>query len=447
MPHHQPPPRRQLLQTLLGLGAWYSLPAPAQNAIVNEAVSADQIRAAGQKSIQTTEAGRLIVVLLRGAYDGLSALVPYSDPDYYRLRPTIAIPAPDGTAQTALKLDDTFALHPAMAALLPLWQQGLLAVVPCAGSPDPTRSHFDAQHDWETGQPGHRGVSTGWMNALSGASPDSSALGVGESNPLILAGSTPVQLVPRGQAATRAGSLGNPRTRDAVMQLYGGDDAVSKAFREGAQSRLQTTRMLSETDVDAAPANAPSMQPKAMKRREQIAADNGAGPARGLRLDAQHLATLMQQNPHLRLGFLSAGGWDTHANQGAVNGPLARNLGELAATLVQLQRDFDCPNDVVLVASEFGRTSAENGSRGTDHGHGNALWLMGRAVNGGRWHGHWRGLAASQLHEGRDLPAHHDFRAVLAQVLRRTQGVPADEVQRLFPGLARDDALNRLMRA
>jgi uncharacterized protein (DUF1501 family) len=281
------------------------------------------------------------------------------------------------------------------------------------------------------------------MNTLSGTAPDSGALGVGEANPLILAGSTPVQLVPRGQAATRAGSLGNPRTRDAVLQLYSGDDAVSKAFREGARSRLQTTRMLSDAEQSG---DNQTMQANGMNQREQVAADNGAGPTRGLPLDAHHLATLMQQNRHLRLGFLSAGGWDTHANQGAVSGQLARNLGELAATLEQLQRDFDGPHDVVLVASEFGRTCAENGARGTDHGHGNAMWLLGQPVHGGRWHGQWSGLAQAKLHEGRDLPVHHDFRAVLAQVLRRTQGVQADELHQLFPGLAWDNALNGLMR-
>jgi uncharacterized protein (DUF1501 family) len=184
-----------------------------------------------------------------------------------------------------------------------------------------------------------------------------------------------------------------------------------------------------------------------MDAHQMAAADNGAGPAKGLLLDAQHLATLMRKDRHLRLGFLSAGGWDTHVNQGTASGALAQSLGQLAATLVQLRRDFSEANDVVLVASEFGRTSAENGTRGTDHGHGNALWLMGNAIKGGRWHGRWAGLAQSQLHEGRDLPVHHDFRAVLAQVLRRTQGLNALEVDRLFPGFAWDVSLDGLMRA
>lgn len=374
--------------------------------------------------------GRLIVVFLRGAYDGLSALVPYADQQYYALRPTIAIAAPDGTAQTAIALDDSFALHPALAPLLPLWKQGILAALPCAGSPDATRSHFDAQHHWEIGVPGMSGNAAGWMNTLAGAANTSGSgvqlVGVGEANPQILAGSAPVQLVPRGQAATRQGALGDERTRDAIMKLYAGQDTLSQAFRAGAQSRQQTAQMLSG---------------------EMIAADNGANSVQGLQLDAQHLGTLMRQDRKLRLGFLSAGGWDTHFNQGAATGTLATNLGSLAQTLVQLRKDFNRPDDVVVVCSEFGRTSAENGTRGTDHGHGNAMWLMGNRVNGGHWHGNWSGLSAANLHEGRDLPVHHDFRAVLAQVVRHTQGIKANALDRIFPGFAWDAALDNVMRS
>jgi uncharacterized protein (DUF1501 family) len=155
----------------------------------------------------------------------------------------------------------------------------------------------------------------------------------------------------------------------------------------------------------------------------------------------------MRQDRNLRLGFMSAGGWDTHANQGPLDGALARNLGNLASALVQLRKDFSQANDVVVVCSEFGRTSAENGTRGTDHGHGNTLWLMGNKVQGGRWHGTWTGLAQGNLNEGRDLPVHHDFRAVLAQVLRATQGLAGAELDRLFPGYAWDKSLDGVMRA
>ncbi len=432
--------RRQLLQGLLGTSAIWA--APMAWAAPNE--------------------GRLIVVFLRGAYDGLSALVPHGDANYYALRPSIALPRPDGTAQTTLALDSTFGLHPALAPLMPLWQQGVLAALPTAGSPDPTRSHFDAQHHWETGVPGKSSNAPGWMNTLAGfkaaalensaqaatksvakAMANAMAIGVGEANPQILAGSAPVQLIPKGEAAKRQGALGDERTRDAVMRLYAGQDSVSAAFRAGADSRMQTAQTLSAEANNGMSAD--------MGSREMQAANNGAGNAQGLLLDAQHLGTLMRQDRRLRLGFLSAGGWDTHANQGAATGALANNLGNLASTIVQLRRDFSQPNDVVVVCSEFGRTSAENGTRGTDHGHGNTLWLLGNRVNGGRWHGTWSGLAQGNLHEGRDLPVHHDFRGVLAQVLRSTQGVGNGvgngQLDALFPGFAWDGALDGLMRS
>lgn len=439
MSSQDPFARRQFLQSLLGLGVWAT--ADTHAATTLEASPANSIRATGIKGLKNAGAGRLVVVFLRGAYDGLSALVPYHDPDYYRLRPSLAIAAPDGSSETTVKLDEMFGLHPAMASLLPLWQQGVLGVLPCAGSPDASRSHFEAQHHWEAGLPGQYSASAGWMNTLTGLHTQARALGVGEANPQILAGSAPVQLVPSGQAATRAGTLADARTREAVLRLYAGPDPLSQAFRAGADSRLQTTQALTEAQTPSMTA----MQPNAMNANQMAAADNGAGPARGLLLDAQHLSTLMRQDKRLRLGFLSAGGWDTHAGQGAITGTLARNLGSLTSTLLHLRREFSQADDMVLVVSEFGRTAAENGTRGTDHGHGNALWLMGNAVNGGRWHGQWSGLAQANLHEGRDLPVHHDFRAVLAQVLRRTQGLNADQLETLFPGFTWDKALDSLM--
>lgn len=419
------PTRRSLLQTLGAAATAFAIPA----------VWAQSASSGGPE-------GRLVVVFLRGAYDGLSALVPYSDADYYRLRPTIAIAPPDGSAQTTIPVDSAFGLHPALAPMVPLWKQGVLSAIPAAGSPDPTRSHFDAQHHWETGTPGKSSGQQGWMNSLAALRPERwepsrpMLIGVGEANPLILAGTQAVQRVPGGDAATRQGALGDTRARQAIMQLYGGQDALSKTFQTGAQSRMETAKILSE---DAAEHDVGSAQIQA--------ASNGAGSVRGLLRDAQHLGTLMRKDPNLRLGFLSAGGWDTHANQGNATGPLANNLAGLAAALVQLRRDFSGPKDVVVVVSEFGRTSAENGTRGTDHGHGNVLWLMGNPVQGGRWHGLWSGLAPTHLHEGRDIPVHHDFRAVLAQVLRASQGLTSAETDRLFPGFSWDTRLDGLMRA
>jgi uncharacterized protein (DUF1501 family) len=371
--------------------------------------------------------GRLVLVFLRGAYDGLSAAVPYADPEYARIRPSLAIPAPDGAAQTALRLDQTFALHPALGALLPLWQQGVLTFIPAAGSPDPTRSHFEAQVQWEIGLPGRSNAERGWLNTLAGMAGGSTpvALGVGEANPKILAGPAQVKLIPKGPSAAREGVLHNERARSALFDMYGGQDDMSKAFRQGAVSRMVSAQEL---------------------MNEMNAADNGAAGAAGLALDAQHLGTLMRSDRRLRLGFLSAGGWDTHANQGAATGLLAQNLANLAAALVQLRRDFSGRGDVIAVVSEFGRTAAENGTRGTDHGHGNALWLIGDRINGGRWHGQWSGLARGNLNEGRDLPVHHDFRAVFAQVLRAGFGLAERQLQEVFPGASLDARLRALVR-
>ncbi len=379
--------------------------------------------------------GRLVLVFLRGAYDGLSMLVPHGDPRYSQLRPNIGIAKPDGTLKTSLTLDDTFGLHPACAALLPLWQQGVLAAIPCAGSPDGTRSHFDAQYHWETGKPGSSSPSPGWLNVVSGLIGQGSslhAIGVGESSPRILSGTHPVQLVGNGLLATRPGTLAEAKTREAMKQLYAGDEKLANAMLEGANNRMSTAAMLKPTN---------NMAPN-----EQQTANNGAGSPQGLALDAKHLGTLMQQNPQLLLGFLSSGGWDTHINQGNVTGQLANNLGNLSSALLQLRALFNQPNDVVMIASEFGRTCAENGTRGTDHGHGNVMWLMGNAVQGGQWHGRWDGLAQDKLNEGRDLPVHHDFRAVFAQALTRSFGLPKSKMGDVFPGYRWDSGLDGLFR-
>lgn len=412
-------------------------------------------------------AGRMVVVFLRGAYDGLSALVPYSDKDYYALRPNIAIAAPDGTRDTALKLDDRFALHPALAPLMPLWQEGSLGVIASAGLAVPNRSHFDAQYLMEIGLPEKSNSPMGWLNKLS-ASSAGSALGVGEANPAILSGQAAVKLIPRGDAAARTGVLANERQRSALMDLYAGNDRLSEAFRQGAQSRMQTSQeLMNERNMRTANSNAEMVDmagntqssanrrmldkdgtpPTSTAQQAQMqAASNGAADPVGLALDAQHLATLMRNDPQLRLGFLSAGGWDTHANQGSAVGQLANNLGNLARGLAQLRSEFDQSGDLIIVMSEFGRTAAENGTRGTDHGFGNALWLIGNRVQGGKVHGQWSGLARGNLNDNRDLPAHHDYRAVLAQALRSTFALPDSQLQSLLPGSSWDARLDGLFR-
>lgn len=458
MPSAHPPhgfSRRHLLHAL---GSSFALGATTMPKVWAQAAP---------QGARRLDQGRLVVVFLRGAYDGLSAFVPYADADYYALRPHIAIAAPDGSAQTALQLDHTFALHPALAPLMPLWQQGVLSFIPAAGLPAPNRSHFDAQYQMEMAQSGKASAASGWLNKLAALDDTPTAMGVGEANPAILAGQAKIKLIPRGQAAERTGVLANDTTRQALMDLYAGNDKLSEAFRQGAGSRMQSAQELTaekmgsddhrntalrdntraaapavdrQLDRDGTPANAQA------QKAQMLAASNGAADPSGLQLDARHLGTLMRSDRSLTIGFLSAGGWDTHANQGNATGQLANNLGNLGRALVQLRQDFSEPGDVVMVMSEFGRTSAENGTRGTDHGFGNALWLMGNRVNGGRWHGHWTGLARGNLNEARDLPAHHDYRAVLAQVLRGTFGLPDSAMASVLPDTRWDTRLDGLLR-
>ncbi|MDQ3270994.1 MAG: DUF1501 domain-containing protein, partial [Pseudomonadota bacterium] len=257
--------------------------------------------------------------------------------------------------------------------------------------------------------------------------------------------------------AQRTGVLANDKTRQALLDLYAGNDKLGEAFRMGAGSRMQSAQELSTEKMAADSRRMAAMPDTAAKvdgavpgmqaqNAQMLAASNGAADPVGLQLDAQHLGTLMRNDRKLRIGFLSAGGWDTHANQGHATGQLAGRLGNLATGITQLRQDFSEPGDVIAVMSEFGRTAGENGSRGTDHGFGNAMWLIGNRINGGRWHGEWTGLAPGNLNDGRDLPAHHEYRAVLAQVLRGSFALPDSALAAVLPGARWDTRLDNLLR-
>ncbi|WP_374583409.1 DUF1501 domain-containing protein [Pseudoduganella sp.] len=365
-------------------------------------------------------AKKLVVVMLRGAVDGLNVVAPVADPDYARLRPNIALARPGGE-DGALNLDGYFGLHPALAPLLPLWQQKKLAFVHASGSPDASRSHFDAQDFMESGTPGMKSTQDGWMNRLLGALPGEStptrALSIGPVMPRILGGAMPATNLANGAAGTRATPLDRPAIGRAFDRLYAGNERFGKAYAEGRAAHQEVL-------------NAAMMA-------EMQAADNGAPLPNGFPDDAGRLATLMRNQPNIQLAFVALGGWDTHANQGAGTGQLAgrlQPLGQGLATLAQrLGPMFD--DTVIVVMSEFGRTARENGNRGTDHGHGNAMWLLGGKVQGGQVAGEWRGLADGQLNEGRDLPVTTDFRQVLAHIAERHLRLDASALARIFPQL------------
>jgi uncharacterized protein (DUF1501 family) len=367
--------------------------------------------------------GRLIIVLLRGAYDGLSAFYPYSDPNYKAFRPTISIGTSQDIDQSVqYKLDEDFALHPALSSLIPFWEQKRFAFIPTAGLSKAYRSHFEAQHYLETGQDGNNSMTNGWMNNLARVNKGSGLIGVGEANPEILRGLIPPKLVPRGNAALQTGVLGNLHNRAVLEYLYSKDPVLNDLFINGENSRLNTAMMLNQAQMKTS--------------QESMQANKDASSPSALLQDSRHLVALMQQNENLKLGFLSAGGWDTHAGQGNEKGVLANNLLNLGTSLDYLQNNFNKPNDVIVVLSEFGRTVHENASRGTDHGFGNAMMIMGAQINGGRRLGRWDGLSFDRLNESRDLPVFHDYRSILSQVFRRVFNLEDQQISEVFPGFS-----------
>ena len=411
--------RRQLLQMAAAAGLAWS--AVGRTAFAATATQAGQ-QLPGNK--------RLIVVFLRGAVDGLSVVVPYSEGAYYQQRSSIALARP-GQDGGVLDLDGHFGLNPNLAPLMPLWQSGRLAFVQASGSPDPTRSHFDAQDYMESGTPGRKGTPDGWLNRLLGAEPPVPApagthasvtrgISVGATLPRIWAGANPVANIANGARATKPTLLDRPQVSKAFDALYSGDDAMSKAYRESQQSRAEV---------------ADAMSPAAMDH-EQMVADNGAPLPNGFPDDAARLATLMRRDPNVQIAFLALGGWDTHVNQGGAKGQLASRLQPLGQGLAELATRLGPTFDdtTILVISEFGRTARQNGTGGTDHGHGNVMWALGGNIAGGKVYGRWPGIAESSLNEGRDLAVTTDFRQVLAGVCAHNLGLADNRLAEVFPG-------------
>ena len=411
--------RRQLLQA--GAAAGLAWTAVGRTAFAATATQAGR-PLPGNK--------RLIVVFLRGAVDGLNVVVPYSEGAYYQQRSSIALARP-GQDGGVLDLDGHFGLNPNLAPLMPLWQSGKLAFVQASGSPDPTRSHFDAQDYMESGTPGRKATADGWLNRLLGAESPATqgerasvtrGISVGAVLPRIWAGPNPVSNIANGARATQATLLDRPQVGQAFDALYGGDDAMSRAYRASRESHAEV---------------ADAMSPAGMAR-EQMAADNGAPLPNGFPDDAGRLATLMRRDPNVQIAFLALGGWDTHVNQGGAKGQLAGRLQPLGQGLAELATRLGPVFDdtTLLVISEFGRTVRQNGTGGTDHGHGNATWVLGGDVAGGKVHGRWPGIDTASLNEGRDLAVTTDFRQVLAGVCAHNLGLADGRLADVFPGFS-----------
>lgn len=361
---------------------------------------------------------RLVVVFLRGAVDGLNVVVPWADDRYYEARPSIAIPKP-GQAGGVTDLDGYFGLHPALAQVLPFWQDKSLAFVHASGSPDPSRSHFEAQAFMESGTPGVATTPDGWLNRVLGALPGprspTEALSLGPTLPRILSGRNAVSNLPLGRNADHPIAMDRPKVADAFAALYQGDTPVDQAFQQGQRARGE---LMSDLSQDMANSY------------------NGAPSVTGFAQDTARLAKLMSSDASIRLAFLSVGGWDTHVGEGAAKGQLSnhlQSLGDGLAALAQgLGRTYQ--DTVILVMSEFGRTVRENGNAGTDHGHGNVMWVMGGRLKGGKVYGEWPGLADDQLYQNRDLAVTTDFRQVAAALLTHHLKLSDAALEQVFPG-------------
>jgi len=361
----------------------------------------------------------LVVVFQRGACDGLNVVVPYGERAYYSARPTIAVPAPRGGGkEAALDLDGFFGLHPSLEALLPLWGERSLAAVQAVGSPDPTRSHFDAQDFMESGTPGRKATDDGWMNRYLQAQPDP------QGTPF--RGVAMSQTLPRALAG-RAPAVAMANLRDFGIRRAAGPE-VARGFEDMYEAAVHDT--LHGTGQEAF--DAVSFLRRADPAKYQPAA--GAAYPRGPYGESlKQIAQLVKADVGVEVAFTDIGGWDHHAAEGGVQGLLAGRLREFSAALAAFHRDLgDRMQDVVVVTlTEFGRTVRENGNRGTDHGHASAALVLGGAVRGGKVHGRWPGLG-SALYEGRDLAVTTDFRDLLGEVL--TSHLGARDLSTVFPG-------------
>src|SRR2546428_2625143 len=363
---------------------------------------------------------QLIAIFQRGAVDGLSVVVPFDESEYYRGRPSIAIGRPGSGDGAALDLDGFFGFNPRLQPLKPLWDARQLAIVHACGSPDSTRSHFDAQDYMETATPGVKSTGDGWLNRYLQARRDEHAtpfraVALTTQLPRMLQGTAPALAVNQiGQFGIRAGQS---------------SDAIGASFE--AEYAAAADRVLNGTGREAF--DAIKMLKVADPTKYQP--ENGADyPRRQFDQALRQIAQLTEANVGLEVAFADVGGWDTHVNQGAAQGQLAGRLDDFSRSIAALVADLGdrMADTVVLTMSEFGRAVNENGNRGTDHGHGNAMLVIGGGVRGGRVYGRWPGLAPERRHEGRDLAVTTDFRDVFGEIVVRHLGV--GDPSPIFPG-------------
>jgi uncharacterized protein (DUF1501 family) len=366
---------------------------------------------------------KMVVLFQRGAMDGLNVVVPFGERNYYAMRPTIAIPPPqNGSTDAAIDLDGFFGLHPSLQPLQPLFRKGQLAIVQAVGSPDPTRSHFDAQDFMESGTPGLKATDNGWLNRALLAMPEEKpspfrAVAFGPYLPRTLQGSSPAVAIP---------DLKQFKMNGPQQTVEGGFEAmyaqtVDAALRGVGNETFEAIDQLKKINPD-------SYQP-----------DNGAEyPKNRFGQSLQEIAELFKANVGLEVAFLDSGGWDHHVNEGGVQGQLSNLLRDLGQGIAAFHQDMgDRMGEVVFVSmSEFGRTARENGNRGTDHGHANCMFVMGGGVKGGRVYSRWPGMSEGELYQGRDLAVTTDYRSVIGEIMTKHLG--NHDLKTVFPGFAND---------
>ena len=375
---------------------------------------------------QTGKSGRkklLVAIFQRGAMDGLNAVVPYGDQAYYSLRPSIGVPRPkSGDPLAAIDLDGFFGLNPALSSFKPIYDSGQLAIIHAVGSPDNTRSHFDAQDYMEAGTPGVKSTTDGWLNRYLQAKPDPKAspfraVAMGANMPRTMQGKGPaIAMTSINDFTIRSGG------GEMGQAVQGGFEAmyaqtVNDALRGTGKETFDAVKMLKQVN------------PAQYKEAPGVIYPRGQF---GDRL--RQVAQLVKSDIGLEVAFTDIGGWDTHANEGAGQGQLANRLTEFATGISALYADLKDRADevVILTMTEFGRTAKENGNRGTDHGHASVMFALGGAVKGGKVYGKWPGLKTNELYEGRDLALTTDFRDVFAEVAKNHLG--ASNINSIFPG-------------
>jgi uncharacterized protein (DUF1501 family) len=363
---------------------------------------------------------RLVVLFQRGAADGLNIVVPHGEGAYYSMRPSIAIPRPRSNGEGAIDLDGFFGLHPSMTSFKPLWDSGHLAIVHAAGSPDNTRSHFDAQDYMESGTPGIKSTEDGWLNrAIAGVTEETPspfrAVAMGGALPRTLTGSAPAIAMGNIREFTVGGR------GPAAQSLSGSFEAmyehsVDTVLHGTGNETFEAVKMLKSADP------------------EKYTPAAGANYPRGRFGDSlRQVAQLMKANLGVEVAFADIGGWDHHVNEGSVQGQIANLTRDFSESIAAFWTDLgDLAGDTVVVTmSEFGRTARENGNRGTDHGHANVMFVLGGPVKGGKVYGHWPGLQTEHLYEGRDLAVTTDFRQVLSEAVYSHLG--SHDLEKVFP--------------